>query len=52
MKLSERVLLSTSLLKESVDIFGEDLRKENMDGSLLILGYHQILNLVCLMKRE
>ena len=37
MELSERVLLTTSLLKESVDIFGEDLRKENMHESLLIL---------------
>ena len=36
MELSERVLLTTSLLKESVVIFGEDLRKENMDESLLI----------------
>ena len=37
MELSERVLLTISLLKESVDIFSEDLRKENMDESLLIL---------------
>ena len=39
MELSERVLLTISLLKESVDIFSEDLRKENMDmdKSLLIL---------------
>ena len=37
MELSERVLLTTNLLKESVDIFGEDLRKENMDESLSIL---------------
>ena len=37
MELSKRALLATSLLKESVDIFGEDLRKENMDESLLIL---------------
>ena len=29
--------MTTSLLKESVDIFGEDLRKENIDESLLIL---------------
>ena len=36
-ELSERVFLTTSLLKESVDTFGEDLRKENMDESLLIL---------------
>ena len=37
MELSERVLLTISLLKESIDIFSEDLRKENMDESLLIL---------------
>ena len=37
MELSERVLLTISFLKESVDIFSEDLRKENMDESLLIL---------------
>ena len=39
MELSEGVLflLITCLLKESVDIFGEDLRKANMDKSLLIL---------------
>ena len=37
MELSERVLLTISLLKESVDIFSEHLRKENMDESLLIL---------------
>ena len=37
MELSERVLLTTRLLKESVDIFDENLRKENMDKSLLIL---------------
>ena len=30
-------LLERVLLKESVNIFGEDLRKENMDKSLLIL---------------
>ena len=36
MELSERVLLTTSLLKESVIIFGEYLRKENMEKSLLI----------------
>ena len=36
MELSEGVLL-TCLFKESVDIFGEDLRKANMDKSLLIL---------------
>ena len=35
-ELSECVLLTTSLLKESGDIFGESLRKENMDESLLI----------------
>ena len=29
--------MATSLLKESVDIFGEDLRRENMDESSLIL---------------
>ena len=37
MELSERVLLTTSFFKESVDIFGADLRIENMDESLLIL---------------
>ena len=37
MELSEHVLLTTNLLKESVDIFGEDLRKENMEESLLII---------------
>ena len=37
MKLSELVLLTTSLLEESVDIFGKVLRKENMNESLLIL---------------
>ena len=37
MELSERVLLTTSLLEESVDIFGKVLRKENMNESLLIL---------------
>ena len=37
MELSERVLLTISLLKESIDIFSEDLRKENIDESLLIL---------------
>ena len=36
MELSELVLL-TSWLKESADIFGEDLRKGNMDESLLVL---------------
>ena len=36
-ELSERVLLTTSLLKDYVDIFGEDLRNENMDENLLIL---------------
>ena len=36
MELLEGVLL-TCLLKESVDIFGEDLRKANMEKSLLIL---------------
>ena len=36
MELSEFVLLTASLLKESGDIFGESLRKENMDESLLI----------------
>ena len=37
MELLEGVLLIICLLKESVDIFGEDLRKANMDKSLLIL---------------
>ena len=36
-ELSERVLLTTSLLKEPVDIFGEDLRKDNMDESLILV---------------
>ena len=36
MELSEFVLLTASLLKESGDIFGESLRKENRDESLLI----------------
>ena len=36
-ELSERVLLTTSLLKDYVDIFHEDLRNENMDKNLLIL---------------
>ena len=35
--LIEMELLERVLLKESVNIFGEDLRKENMDKSLLIL---------------
>ena len=35
--LREMELLERVLLKESVNIFGEDLRKENMDKSLLIL---------------
>ena len=37
MELLEHVLLSTSSLKKSVDIFGEDLRKANMDENLLVL---------------
>ena len=37
MELLECVLLTASLLKESGVIFGESLRKENMDESLLIL---------------
>ena len=58
MELSERVLLTTSLLKELVYIFDEDLRKENIDESLLILVHNELnalssdLNLACLMKRE
>ena len=58
MELSERVLLTTSLLKELVYIFDEDLRKENIDDSLLILVHNELnalssdLNLACLMKRE
>ena len=58
MELSERVLLTTSLLKELVYIFDEDLRKENIDESLLILVDDELnalssdLNLACLMKRE
>ena len=58
MQLSERVLLTTSLLKELVYIFDEDLRKENIDESLLILVHNELnalssdLNLACLMKRE
>ena len=58
MQLSERVLLTTSLLKELVYIFDEDLRKENIDESLLVLVHNELnalssdLNLACLMKRE
>ena len=58
MELSEGVLLTTSLLKELVYIFDEDLRKENIDDSLLILVHNELnalssdLNLACLMKRE
>ena len=58
MELSEGVLLTTSLLKELVYIFDEDLRKENIDESLLILVDDELnalssdLNLACLMKRE
>ena len=58
MELSEGVLLTTSLLKELVYIFDEDLRKENIDESLLILVHNELnalssdLNLACLMKRE
>ena len=37
MEVLEHVLLSTSSLKKSVDIFGEDLRKANMDENLLVL---------------
>ena len=37
MELLEHILLTTSLLKESVNMCGEDLRKENMDESFLIL---------------
>ena len=58
MELSEGVLLTTSLLKELVYIFDEDLRKENIDDSLPILVHNELnalssdLNLACLMKRE
>ena len=36
-ELSERVLLTTCLLKESIDIFSEDLRKEDKEENLLVL---------------
>ena len=46
------VLLTTILLKESVDMFGKDLRKENMDESLLILVRDELNLESCMLNEE